>query len=439
MDLLLDVICVVNREGRFLSVSAASEQVFGYRPEEMVGRSAFEFMHPNDQARIHKLIERINAGEAAPDHENRYIHKQGHIVHIMWSTRWFEAEQVRVGVARDISKRKQAEARQAAVYAISEAAHSDDALPQLYQRIHELTTQLLPADSFLVALYDAASDLLSYPYQVTRSSPPLTPGPLAACTPLDQVVQHNRPLLLTPDSARQHQATVQHWLGVPITADGTTLGALVAQNHSGTLRYSEQDQAFLLFVASQLATAIVRRRTQAHLAFLAQHDQLTQLANRGLFMDRLQGALQRAKRGALQLAVLYLDMDSFKQINDTYGHATGDQLLREVALRLRQCVRDSDTVSRLGGDEFAVLLDSITHPDDAALVASKIQSTLGQAYQWEGVELRSTPSIGIATYPAHGQSEQELLRQADQAMYQAKRSGGAGHAFAPGTELCKQS
>jgi diguanylate cyclase (GGDEF)-like protein len=122
--------------------------------------------------------------------------------------------------------------------------------------------------------------------------------------------------------------------------------------------------------------------------------------------------------------VIYLDMDNFKQINDSFGHSTGDLLLQEVARRLRQCVRESDTVGRLGGDEFAVLLDNIGRQEDAAPVAEKIIATLSAPYLLEGHTLMSTPSLGIALYPEHGQTDLQLIRHADEAMYVAKRSGG---------------
>ncbi|MNY28340.1 Cyclic di-GMP phosphodiesterase Gmr [compost metagenome] len=126
----------------------------------------------------------------------------------------------------------------------------------------------------------------------------------------------------------------------------------------------------------------------------------------------------------MRLAVLYLDMDNFKHINDTFGHTTGDHLLREVAHRLRQCVRESDTVGRLGGDEFAILLDSIGRQEDATVVAEKILASLSAPYLLEGKTLISAPSLGIAVYPEHGQSDLHLIRHADEAMYVAKRSGG---------------
>ncbi|MEH6492601.1 sensor domain-containing protein [Halopseudomonas sp.] len=438
LDLLLDVVCVVDMTGRFVSVSAASERVFGYRPEEMIGRSVFDFMHPDDRESNLALVARINAGQASSDHENRYVHKAGHIVHIMWSAQLLEVEQVRVGVARDITARKRAEAMQAAVYAISETAHAAGDLQALYLRVHELIGQLLPADNFFVALYDAATDQLSFPYHVDQREPVPAPTRLATCARLSRVIRNGEALLLMQDLAEHSLAQTAtasgqpalDWLGVPLTTEHGTLGALVLQSYSGTARYTQQDQELLQFVAGQLAAAVERRRTHAHLEFLARHDQLTLLANRALFLDRLQQALHRAQRDALRLAVLYLDMDNFKQINDTFGHGIGDQLLREVAQRLRKCVRESDTVGRLGGDEFAIVLDNISRPDDAAMVANKIVDALSANYLIDGKLLHSSPSVGIAVYPEHGQNDLQLIHLADDAMYRAKRNGGRQHTFA---------
>jgi len=432
LDLLLDVVCVVDKEGRFLSVSAASERVFGYRPEEMIGRTAFELMHADDRAASRAIVERINLGQPSQDHENRYIHKNGHVIHIMWSAQWLEVEQVRVGVARDITERKRAEAMQAALYAISEVAHSAEELQTLYRRVHEVIGQLLPAEGFFVALYDAANEQLSFPYYPDQSAAPPSPQPLSSDDFSAAIIRSGEALLLPPETAEQLMAKSDTlagqpalgWLGVPLISGTETIGALVLRSSSGATRYTEQDKELLQFVANQVAAAIARKHTQSRLEFLAQYDQLTELPNRALFLDRLRGSLQRAQRDSLRLAVLYLDMDNFKHINDTFGHTTGDHLLQEVAHRLRQCVRDSDTVSRLGGDEFAVLLDNISRQEDAILVAEKILIALSAPYLLEGNALMSAPSLGIAVYPEHGQSDLHLVRHADEAMYVAKRSGG---------------
>ncbi|PCC98322.1 sensor domain-containing diguanylate cyclase [Halopseudomonas pelagia] len=432
LDLLLDVVCIVDVEGRFLSVSAASERVFGYRPDEMIGRTAFEFIHPDDRDASRALVERINSGEPSHDHENRYVHKDGHIVHIMWSAQWLEAEQVRVGVARDITARKRAEAMQAALYTVSEAAHTAGDLQTLYAQVHEVIGRLLPAENFFVALYDPAIDELSFPYYVDQFDRPPQPQRLDSGTLSAEVIRTGEAVLLTPETAEQTLAKIgsvagKHsldWLGVPLEAGTEIIGALVLQSYSGAVRYTEQNKELLQFVSSQVATAIERKRTHSRLEFLARYDHLTELPNRALFLDRLQNSLQRAQRDDLRLAVLYLDMDNFKQINDTFGHTTGDRLLQEVAQRLKQCVRESDTIGRLGGDEFAVLLDNIGKREDATLVADKIIATLSNPYILNDKTVISSPSLGIAIYPEHADDELELVRLADEAMYVAKRDGG---------------
>ena len=157
--------------------------------------------------------------------------------------------------------------------------------------------------------------------------------------------------------------------------------------------------------------------------YLAYHDGLTGLPNRSMFSKLLAQRISEARRYDKQLAVAFLDLDRFKQINDTLGHEAGDQLLVEVAARLQGCVRDSDTVARLGGDEFVVLLPEMEDGKQAIVVAQKILAVIGKAFTLIGHEFRVTASIGISVYPQDGQDEQTLTKNADIAMYQAKAEG----------------
>lgn len=166
------------------------------------------------------------------------------------------------------------------------------------------------------------------------------------------------------------------------------------------------------------AQAMVQRMTH-----LAQHDILTSLPNRGLLDDRLEQGIALALRHSRRLAVLFIDLDHFKHINDSLGHLIGDQLLREVALRIRPCVRSSDTVSRQGGDEFIVLLSEITDAEDAALIADKIRLAVLEPYTIEGHHLQLTASIGVSVYPEDGANAESLIQGADVAMYHAKEKG----------------
>ncbi|MDP9084864.1 MAG: EAL domain-containing protein [Pseudomonadota bacterium] len=157
--------------------------------------------------------------------------------------------------------------------------------------------------------------------------------------------------------------------------------------------------------------------------YLAYHDGLTGLPNRSLFSKLLSQCISEAHRYDRALAVAFLDLDHFKRINDTLGHEAGDQLLQQVAARLRECVRDSDTVARLGGDEFVVLLPELAGEEYAATVARNILAATGAPFNLIGQEFRVTASIGISTYPQDGLDEQTLTKNADIAMYQAKAEG----------------
>ena len=173
-----------------------------------------------------------------------------------------------------------------------------------------------------------------------------------------------------------------------------------------------------------MAAAIERKQIQAQLNHMALYDHLTDLPNRTLLRDRLASALALARREVGRVAMLFLDLDRFKDINDQRGHSAGDQLLRQVAGRLLTCVRESDTVARLSGDEFAVLLPRIEQPQDAIAVAEKLRRAMHQPFAMAGGPARISASIGIALYPDHGEGEDALLKLADDAMYAAKRRGG---------------
>ncbi len=166
-----------------------------------------------------------------------------------------------------------------------------------------------------------------------------------------------------------------------------------------------------------------RVRTQERLQYLAHHGVLTGLPNRTLFLDRLEQAMARARRHDRTVAVMFMDLDRFKVINDSLGHAVGDALLRELGGRLRAAVREGDTVARFGGDEFAVLLEDMAQPEDVPRVARKLLEALAEPFTVGGRELFLTASIGASLFPADGDDAERLLQHADAAMYQAKAQG----------------
>ncbi|MDX5363154.1 MAG: EAL domain-containing protein [Pseudazoarcus pumilus] len=172
-----------------------------------------------------------------------------------------------------------------------------------------------------------------------------------------------------------------------------------------------------------------RKRIEAEIRHLAHHDVLTGLANRSLLDGRLQQAIADARRSGQHLAVLFIDLDRFKNINDSLGHHVGDALLVQVAARLRAEVRETDTVARLGGDEFVVALQGVGGASDAARITEAILASLSQPYPVAGTELHATPSIGISLFPDDAEDANALLRNADTAMYHAKAVGRANYQF----------
>jgi diguanylate cyclase (GGDEF)-like protein/PAS domain S-box-containing protein len=189
-------------------------------------------------------------------------------------------------------------------------------------------------------------------------------------------------------------------------------------------RYGRVTGAVMVFHDVSTARALTLK-----LAHIAQHDTLTDLPNRALLNDRLQQAIALAQRHHTALALLYLDLDRFKHINDSLGHLVGDRLLQSVALRLTECVRATDTVSRIGGDEFVILLSEVAHEQDAAVSAEKLLQSIRMPYVLDALELHVTASIGIVLHPGDGTAVETLLQNADSAMYEAKNLGRNNYQF----------
>ncbi|MDO8895671.1 bifunctional diguanylate cyclase/phosphodiesterase [Nitrosomonas sp.] len=231
-----------------------------------------------------------------------------------------------------------------------------------------------------------------------------------ASNPVVSVLQQDKPMTLAKDS-------------ILIRRDGNEVAiedsAAPIHDSNGRIR-----GAVIVFHDVTPARAIV-----AKMAYLAQHDSLTNLPNRALLNDRITQAIELAKRRGTYLALLFLDLDNFKHINDSLGHSTGDKLLQSIAQDLSTCVRSSDTVSRLGGDEFVILLTQDKHAQDSALTADKILTVLAKPHTIAEHVLYITTSIGISVYPADGQDPETLIKNADIAMYHAKERGRNNYQF----------
>ncbi|HSF25808.1 MAG TPA: diguanylate cyclase, partial [Blastocatellia bacterium] len=213
-----------------------------------------------------------------------------------------------------------------------------------------------------------------------------------------------------------------------VSSTGNPLGLIVA-HYRASAAPPRQDLELLRTATNLAGMAIERRHAEAKLDTLAHYDALTGLPNRVLFRDRLTRAIARGHRNGRLFALMFLDLDRFKSINDTLGHDAGDELLKAVAERLRDCVREEDTVARLGGDEFTVILEEIRDPEDAALVARKILAALTPPVMLNRVETFITTSIGITIYPSDSEDLDSLIKNADVAMYRAKEGGKNQHQF----------
>jgi diguanylate cyclase (GGDEF)-like protein/PAS domain S-box-containing protein len=273
IHLMLDTVFVVDRDNQIVFVSDACQALLGYRAEELTGTPITDYMHPDDLAKTRASIVRVMNGQPHFDFRNRYIRKDGGVVHILWAAFWSEEVGARIGVARNVT-----------------------------------------------ALWQAEEEL----------------------------------------------------------------------------------------------------------RFLAHHDPLTGLANRALFNDRLDVALRAAQRHDSNLALLFLDVNDFKGINDVHGHAAGDQVLRMIARRLQGCVRETDTVARMGGDEFTVLLTDIQSQGDVCEKVAQILAVMAEPPDADSFVLTMPScSIGIACYPADGEDADTLLSHADDDMYRIKRQRSA--------------
>jgi diguanylate cyclase (GGDEF)-like protein/PAS domain S-box-containing protein len=175
-----------------------------------------------------------------------------------------------------------------------------------------------------------------------------------------------------------------------------------------------------------------RKRYEEQIKYQAYHDGLTGLANRGLFYEQVKQSIILAKRYHHMIAIMYVDLDGFKHVNDNFGHNIGDLLLKEVAKCLKECVRENDFVARMGGDEFTVILPQMVCYQEAELVAQKIQKTLNIPFDLEGSVVTISSSIGVSIFPNHGEEVDALIKKADNAMYQAKASGKNTYRFSNG-------
>jgi len=238
---------------------------------------------------------------------------------------------------------------------------------------------------------------------------------------LDDAWSRERELLLDQE--------IQSLIVLPIFSGARLIGLIGFDSVQATRQWTEDEAAALQVLGDMIGAVLERRQADRKLFELAHFDSLSGLPNRALLMDRLHQALHRARRNDVQVALLYLDLDQFKRVNDTLGHEAGDRLLQSAATRLRELFRAEDTVARIGGDEFVILIDKLVATVDIVSAATKVLDAFRSPIAISGREFMVTASIGIALSPHDGVTAEELLRNADTAMYHAKRNGRDAYQF----------
>jgi diguanylate cyclase (GGDEF)-like protein/PAS domain S-box-containing protein len=379
---LPDAVVAAGRDGRILFVNALAEELFGYARSELIGQPVQMLWPERVRERYRSSMEQYVSTENPLRFETavRGLRRDGSefIGEMSWGIVETTSGPVLLAVGRDVSERRAGESRLRAVAALGERALAGADPADLAGETMEQVRALLAVRAAAVRLADG-SLLAGFEAASGAAESPTT----------------------TADTVR---------LAI---GDGDEL--LVVPGR----RLTEEELSFLRAAAHTLASALARQRTEQRMRHEALHDPLTGLANRTLLRDRLEHAIARSERERGATAVLFIDLDNFKAVNDSHGHAAGDAVLVESAKRLQAAVRPGDTVARIGGDEFVALCEDVD-ADSALAVARRLQEALRPPFTTGGVEHQLSASIGVA----RGDSEPErLLGDADAASYRAKAAG----------------
>lgn len=390
-------------EGTPLETNPALRRMLGYGEEELRGMVRSDFTHPEDVERDTELYRQLLAGERDSFRiEKRYVRKDGGIMWGRLSVSRIEGAQSEpafaVGVVEDVTERKEAEEK---------LKESEERYRAVVEQSVESTWVFDPDTKQVLEYNTAFQELLGYTAEELRG---MTNYDFVAHSPKNvdsavrRIVRERKGFFGDRKYRRR---------------DGTLLDVEV----SGTVIPYKGREA----VCSVARNLTERKALEEHLEHQAFHDSLTELPNRTLLLNRLQHALARTCREGGPVAVLFMDLDNFKIVNDSLGHDAGNAVLVEMAERLRHAVRPGDTVGRIFGDEFAVLLEAPAGVEEANQVTQRIEERLRDPFEVEGQEVYVSSSIGIALGESTEDQPKEILRHADLAMYEAKRNGKAQH------------
>lgn len=392
----------------FIDVNDAYLDLLGYTREQLIGNSCVDLNIWQDAREWDKVISLLQLEGSVHNFEAKLVRRDGEVREVLFFAQAVELQDRScfLSQVRDITERKRAERKLKLAAATLE--HLGEALV------------IADARHRVVSINPAFSKMTGYPPE--------------------EVLGRTLKDLIAQPSQHQHTFQFQDMLAIA-ERDGIWEGEIWTRRKSGEIfpqrlilsTVHDGGERILNYVGV-LSDITQHKEYEAQLKHIAYHDALTSLPNRKLFAERCQQAILRAQRTGGECAVLYLDLDRFKPINDTHGHEVGDKLLQEVACRMQGCVRATDTVARLGGDEFVVLLDGLGSRQNAERVAGKMVAELAQAFRSDDLTLFVSASVGIAVWPEHGQDVESLLRQADRALYQAKESGRNTYRVADGED-----
>jgi diguanylate cyclase (GGDEF)-like protein/PAS domain S-box-containing protein len=409
LDNTQDLITLVEPSGLVRYASPSHRSVIGYEPQDLVGANVLDFVHPDDAAMVaQRMAESVASGSGGFVSEIRIRHRDGHWVALEGTGRVVDRQDeppIILASARDVTDRKRA--HEAVLHLAAIVEPTDDAV---YSK--SLDGEILTWNPGAQLLYGYTAE-----EAIGRSVSILSPADRPSEIPeiLERIRRGER---------------IEHYETERVRKDGSRV-------HISLSVSPIEDLSGRVIASSAIARDITdRKRAEEQIAFLAYHDKLTGLPNRARFDELITMGLARARRQGLGLAVLYLDLDDFKVVNDTLGHAAGDDLLRQVAQRLLAASRETDGVARLGGDEFMILAPDLprkpgsegaSSPDPslvvAETVAGRVQRALGRPFRLGQAEVSVTASIGVSIYPLDADDAPTLFRNADVAMYQSKRSG----------------